>query len=99
MPTKPVDFIKTVSASDAPEALRSVQTIFREATIIGKRAPRVNNTGRVYLGVTSGNNTQSFPIGSGETVTLTAPGSLQYDFRDWFLDVDDNGDGVYVLFR
>lgn len=99
MPTTPVEFTKIVGSSATPEQLQTSQTLFREATLIGKNAARTNNTGTVYLGITAEDDTQFINIAPGETISLTAPEKAgTFDFQDWYLDVDTNNDGVYVLY-
>jgi hypothetical protein len=94
----PGQFTKTVSDADVPEALCSSETYFRWAVVMGKKAARSNNSDRVYLGTTSGNNEQPYEIKSGETITINAPPGQKMDFQNWYVDVQTAGDGVIVIY-
>lgn len=94
----PDEFSKVVAAPGTPEALTAALTTFRSATLVANKAARTVNTGTVYLWSTSGNDTQPFPILPGKIAEIVAPGGFKFDFQDFYLDVDNAGDGVQVVF-
>jgi len=94
----PTQITKTVAAIATPEALAANDTLFRRATLLGKKAARTNNAGIVYLGIGATNDTQALEINPGETVTIEAPVGCKYDLNDWYLDVLNAGDGVVVIY-
>jgi hypothetical protein len=96
--TTPTQITKTVAAIGTPEALAADGTFFRTATIIGKKAPRIDNVGIVYLGIGAGNDTQPYEITPGETIELSAPPGEKYDLNDWYCDVLNAGDGVIIIY-
>jgi len=88
--------IKTVAASGTPERVSSTHIFFRSATFYGKNAARTNNTGIVWLGLTSTNDAQHIEIGPGGIWVITAPRGMVLDLYDFYLDVATNADGVLV---
>ena len=97
----PQQIIKTVAASGTPEAITSTSpTYFSNAIYIGLKAvnPRTANSGIVYLGVTSGNETQPIAINPSEVYSISAPTGVIFDLSTWYLDVATNGDGVVVIY-
>ena len=89
---------KTVAAAGTPEAIAGDGTDFRIATILGKKAARTNNTGAVYVGIGSTNDTQPFVIQPGETITISMAEGKKGDLNDWCVDVENAGDGVIVIY-
>ena len=89
---------KTVAAIATPEAIAASGTYFRVATIIGKKAARTNNTGTVYIGIGSTNDTQPLPIYPGQTIAISMPSGGVGDLNDWYIDVETAGDGVIVIY-
>lgn len=73
----------------------------RQATLIGKKAARTVNTGTVYIGKKSNNDTQPYAIASDAEAFLPAGregvGPL-VNLADWYLDVTTNNDGLYVSY-
>lgn len=96
--TVPTQFTKTVTVSGTPEALAADGTFFRKAILIGKKAGRTNNGGVVYLGIGPANETQALEITPGAVWSISAPAGEKYDLNDWYLDVENNGDGVVVIY-
>ena len=94
----PGQIIKTVAAAATPEAITDTPVYFSYAHFIGNKAARTGNTGTVYLGVTSGNDTQPIAIATGATFTLSAPGGIKLDFHDFYIDVVTNGDGLVIIY-
>lgn len=95
---KAKQIIKTVAASGTPEVIASEFTQFSHATFIGLKAERTANAGRVYLGVTSTNNTQPITLDPSEIKSISAPPGVLYSLHDWYVDVVTNGDGVVVIY-
>jgi hypothetical protein len=68
-------------------------------TIIGKASPRANNAGTVYIGTSSGDDSQPYPVTAGGEVVLRAPDTAPFNLRDWYVDVLNAGDGVTIIFQ
>lgn len=68
-------------------------------TILGKASPRTTNTGTVYVGPSSGNDTQPYPVTAGGEVVLRAQDTAPFNLRDWYVDVLNSGDGVTIIFQ
>lgn len=72
----------------------------RQATLLGKKAARTNNTGTVYLGGKSANDAQAYELTSNSEMFLPAGREAvgpMINLADWYLDAATNGDGVYVF--
>jgi hypothetical protein len=91
-------FTTTNSSATAPVQVKTNSTPFRYATVLGKKAERTDNTGIVYIGVISTNDTQPYAIAPGGSVTIQAPPGCFLDFKDWYLDVVTANDGVVVIY-
>ena len=97
--TIPTTIFLTVSAAVTPARLTVTNnTHFRVATMTGKRAARTNNTGIVFLGLGSVNDSQPHEISPGEEIIIQAPNGEKYDLNDFFLDVVTGGDGVIITY-
>ena len=81
-----------------PVQVTSESASFVKATFVGVKAPRTNNTGTVYLGFASGNDTQFIPIATGASLTIEAPPSQAYNFNQFWLDAATVGDGVIIYY-
>lgn len=93
-------FSKTVSATGTPEALTNATVLVKEVTFLGKSAPRTDNTGDVYIGITSGDNTQAFKLPpGGEAVIRVQDPSGFINLSSWYVDVTTANDGVTVIYR
>lgn len=89
----------TVSDTGVPGRIGSARgSYFQRATFYGKLHARTNNTGSVYIGVNSTNNTQTIEVVSGGMVTIEAPAGSFYDLYDLYLDVATANDGVVVIY-
>jgi hypothetical protein len=71
---------------------------FRAATFLGRNAVRTPNTGNVWIGPNSANDTQPFVIGSDGEVGLPAPTGTRLNAAQWYIDVATNADGAVILF-
>jgi len=93
-------FSKTASSAGTPVAFTNAVVLVKEVTILGKSAPRTDNTGDVYVGVTSGNDTQAFKIApGGEAVIRVERQDAFIDLSQWYVDVTTANDGVTVIYR
>lgn len=91
---------KTVSATGTPEVLGSEGVRFHSITFFGLKAARTDNTGRVWLQVASGNDTNAIPLDPGDSVTLTAKVQDDYHTADQiYIDVETAGDGVIGFYN
>jgi hypothetical protein len=73
----------------------------RQATLIGKKAYRTVNVGTVYIGTRSANDNQPYAIASDGEAFLPAGREANgplVNLADWYLDVDNANDGLYVLY-
>ena len=95
--TTPTRIIKTIAATGTPEALAAAGTVFRYATLQGKKAARTNNVGDVWIDITSGDGTQSTKITPGQSITIQMPPGEKGDLNDWYCDVENAGDGVIIV--
>ena len=98
-PIKYAAFTKTVADTGTPEAITSTNLRCASVTILGVNGIRTNNTGTVYIGWTSGNNTQFFPVTSGGEIVITAGENRTINLADIYVDVLNNGDGVGVYYK
>ena len=91
-------FSVTNSNTTVPVRFTNVTFQVREATILGNKSPRVINTGDVYIGPVSGDDSQTFVIAPGQEVILRA-GDGGVNLREWFLDVTVANDGLTIIWR
>ena len=73
----------------------------RQATLIGKSAFRTANVGDVYIGTRYPNNQQPYVITSDSEAFLPAGREAvgpMTNLGDWYLDVANANDGLYVLY-
>lgn len=99
-PRNQVDSIQLVvlnSSTTVPVRLSSNHVAFASMTIIGNKAERTANTGTVYIGPTSTNDTQPLAIATGATITLVAPPGETIDLYNWWLDPASANDGVVLI--
>lgn len=90
--TLPVNFVAGLGGQTNIYATR--------VTILGKKAPRQDNTSTVFIGPSSGENTQPYPVTAGGEVVLRAPDTAPFNLRDWYVDVlNTSGDGVTIIFQ
>ena len=68
-------------------------------TVIGKSSARGINSGTVYVGITSGNDTQPYPIAPGVEVVMRAPEGKVFNLKEWWFDVDTANDGLTIIFQ
>lgn len=93
----PRQIITTNTSATVPVVLAPAGTYASKITIIAGRSARVANTGTVYIGPTSANDTQSVAVTAGQTVTITAPAGEWIDLNEWYLDVATVNDGVIII--
>lgn len=89
--------IQTAADSSVPVRLSTNRVRMASMTIIGNKAARTANTGTIYIGPTSTNDTQSIPITTGQILTMVAPPGQWIDLYDYWLDVTTAGDGVVII--
>lgn len=68
-------------------------------TVRGQVSPRVNNAGTVYIGTTSGNDTQPYPVTAGGEVVIRIPEGRTINLRDWWVDVGTANDGICIIYQ
>jgi hypothetical protein len=92
--------IVTASSSGTPVSVTTGTNIWcTRATIIGNKAARTANTGTVYIGPESGNDTQAYPILTGEIHVFVAPPGASLNLADWYVDVATNDDGLVIIYE
>lgn len=96
-------FTIDVPAGTPPAATGTITALadifFRQATFFGRNAVRTANTGTVYLGDTSANDTQPVTIlADGELAWAAATGA-KLNLADLYCDVVTAADGVVVIFH
>ena len=92
------EYQKTNADTGVPVRISSTNLYFKTATIYGKKSARVNNTGNVWIGMASTNDTQFVLITPGSSVTITDAQEFVHDFKDIYLDVATADDGVMILY-
>lgn len=94
--------IKTVAAAGTPVALIAASTQTKEfvVTPIKSAAPRVANTGPVYLMANGGTRATAFAVIQPTDPPFRVPRERGsggfFDLSQWFVDADTTGDGVLV---
>lgn len=92
--------IVTASSSGTPVSLTTGTNVWcTRATIIGNKAARTANTGTVYIGPTSANDTQPYKILTGEIHVFEAPPGTSINLADWYVDVTTNDDGLVIIYE
>lgn len=89
---------KTVAAAGTPEQISATPLLVRQATIIAKKGPQTANTGDVHVGPSATNGTQPYDLVPGAITTLQDLRGAHIDLSHWYVDVDNNGDGVVVIY-
>lgn len=89
--TVPTNFVAGVGGQTNIYATR--------VTILGKASPRVNNAGTVYIGTSTADGSQPYPVTAGGEVVLRAPDTAPFNLRDWYVDVLNANDGVTIIFQ
>lgn len=98
---------KAPASAGTPEALAAAATYVQQVVICGQRAARVANTGSVWIGSSSANDSQLVellagvaapgPGINGTSYTITAPPGKVIDLGDIYVDSVTVGDGVTWL--
>jgi hypothetical protein len=86
------------STAATPAQFTNATVLCMEVTILGKSAPRVDNTGDIYVGPTSSNDTQAFKIAPGGEVVIKVTSGF-INLAGWYVDVTTANDGVTVIYR
>jgi hypothetical protein len=95
----PTQFNKTVTAAATPERLLATPTYAQKALIFPLKGVRTANTGNVYLGIGSADDTQPWMLTPSTTpITIEAPLGRKIDLSLFYLDVVTAGDGVVVWY-
>jgi hypothetical protein len=89
----------TVNASTAaPIQITNGVTFCNGFNVYGRKGPRTANTGIVYIGMTSGDDTQTISVAADAEVVITAPPNKFIDLSKWYFDVATANDGVTIVF-
>ena len=91
-------FIVVNSSTTVPIKLTNVTFQVRQATLLGKKGPRTDNAGDIYVSPISGDETQGFKIAPGEQAVISPP-SGGANLSEWFLDVSVANDGVIIIYH
>jgi hypothetical protein len=94
-------FVKEVTSTSTPETITATNLSVETVTIRGVRGDgRTANVGTVYIGWTSANDTQFFPVLSNGEIVLGTPGSgRKLRLNEIYVDVLNSGDGVGVYYQ
>lgn len=84
------------AATTTPEALTTTNLV-HSVLIRAGRTARVANTGSVWIGVTSTNDTQLIELVPGATITFTAPPGKYIDLATIYVDAVTLTDGVVYV--
>lgn len=98
----PGQLVKTIAAINVPEPLSATDLFTRRFTLYGLKGNRTVNVGDVYLGPTAVDGEQPIKIvpgavGVSEQV-IEAPQGCVYNLKEWYLDADNAGDGVLIVY-
>ena len=91
-------FIKTITGTTA-SALVTTNLYVKSVTLRGQKSARTDNSDKVYVGWTSTDDTQAFPIAVGGEIVIEAGGDRMLNLKDIYLDVLQSGDGVVVFYK
>lgn len=91
-------FTKTITGTTAA-ALVTTNLFVTSVTLRGQKAARTDNSDKVYIGWTSTDDTQAFPIAVGGEIVIEAGGDRKLNLKDIYLDVLQSGDGVVVFYK
>jgi len=94
-----IKFGSKIPASIAtPEALAPTPTKALSVTIKAYRSTRTVNTGVVYLGNSSTDESQLYPLTPGQEITILAGGDGILDLSDIYVDSVTSSDGVQFCY-
>lgn len=95
-------FIVQNASTSAPAQFSTTNLFVRTVTVRGcgqGGTARGTNTTTVWIGTTSGNDTQTYPIDPGREAVITAPLGHWLNLADWYFDVTTANDGVTLIFQ
>lgn len=95
----PASFFKTVAAAATPERASATRILCSGFQITGMKDRTTANTGTIWFGWTSANDTQLEPVLSGESRSLTAPLGALFDLSQLYIDVATAADGVLITYQ
>lgn len=58
----------------------------------------VPNVGNVYVGASGAGRNQPIVLTPGDSITISAPALYLFRFQDYFVNADNNGDGVVIIY-
>lgn len=90
---------KTVAATAAPEQLSAAATQFRHAAFVGNKSARTANTGTVWIQFAAADSSAAVPLEAGTLLTVKAPPGRYYTANTFWIDVENAGDGVQVIYE
>ena len=89
--------IPGVTAASSGTVVCYADIFVNQVTVLGKKGPRTNNTGSIFLGSSSVNDAQAVEVPTNTDLTMMAfdqAGNL----ANWYVDVATAGDGAYVIY-
>ncbi len=92
-----IQLVVTNTSSTVPVRLSSNHMVFTYMTVIGNKSERVANTGTVFIGPTSTNDTQALAITTGQMIAVAVPPTERQDLYNWWLDPTTANDGVIII--
>jgi hypothetical protein len=91
-------FPKTVTLTTVPERLTSTNLWCNTVTLVGKSEFRTDNAGTNYIGWSSVDDDQHFPLVPGGEIVITAPPNGQLNLYDIYIDVTVATDSVIAIY-
>ncbi len=100
-PIKFTHFVKLNSDTSTPVAFTNTVIKVTRLTLIGRKDNRTDNTGTVWVGMSTADDTQFIKIAAGESVSINIPDSPQrsIDLSQMYLDVATANDGILVVYE
>lgn len=95
-PATPADFFKTSSTPGTPVVLGASTIKFQSVTFLGYKSAGVSNVGNVKVRPVGGSGW--IVIAPQTDWELPVPRGTYFDASQFEIDVDESGDGVYVLY-
>ena len=92
-------FVVINAASTTPAVLTNATIKAISITLIGRKANRTDNTGTVWVGFQSADDSQPIKVAAGATVGISIPAGRSIVLSSLYLDVETNNDGVLVLYE
>jgi hypothetical protein len=92
-------FVTLVALAGTAQQLNAGVGNFQTATLFAfKTAALGANAGNIYIGASGGGRNQPLLMAPGDQQIITAPSFNFRRFQDFWINADNNGDGVVVIY-